>query len=327
MQRREKAKPERALLVIHGGAGVIHRKDMSEELEQEYRQALLEALMTGFNKLQNGCSSLDAVEASVCSLENCPLFNAGKGAVFTDDERIELDAAIMDGRSLNAGAVASLTCIKNPILVARAVMEQSPHVLLIGEGANQFARTLASAQGWELVDKSYFWTKRRYEQLKTFLESSAQKQNEKGQDRVVEKDDRYGTVGAVALDAKGNLAAATSTGGLTGKKFGRLGDTPIIGAGTYADNRTCAVSCTGDGEFFMRNVSSYDLAALIKYRNLDLAEAANIVIHDTMSKSGGKGGLIAIDAAGNFAMPYNSEGMYRGVITESGDVDIRIFAD
>lgn len=285
------------VLVIHGGAGYITKDNISPEREKIYVEKLSEVLLLGDSILRSGGSSLDAVEACVMLMEDTPLFNAGKGAVFTEAGENEMDASIMNGADLNAGAVAGVKTIKNPIAAARSVMEDSKHVLLAGEGAEKFA----SEQGIEIVDPDYFFTKKSYKRLQ----------------KAQQKDDKHGTVGAVALDKYGNLAAATSTGGMTNKMTGRLGDSPIIGAGTYADNSTCAVSGTGHGEYFIRNVLAYDVAAMMKYKGMSLTEAANNVIHDKLEKQNAGGGIIAVDKDGNIAMPFNTQGMFRGFI-ESG---------
>lgn len=310
----------KAVLVIHGGAGVIRQSSMTAELDQQHRDALEEALRVGHDLLRKNASSLDVVEAAVRVLEDAPLFNAGKGAVFTRDGKVELDAAIMDGSTHRAGAVSGLNCMKNPISVARAVMERSSHVLLCGTGANQFAREVAAIVDLEIVDESYFWTSQRWKALEEFLQSEAAV----GQG-AVDSQVNLGTVGAVALDAAGNLAAATSTGGITGKRYGRTGDTPIIGAGTYADNNTCAISCTGQGEYMIRNVMAYDVAALIKYQGLSLQQAVEQALV-TLDTSGGSGGLIALNARGEFAFGFNSEGMFRGCITAEGNSQVAIYS-
>jgi beta-aspartyl-peptidase (threonine type) len=295
------------ILVIHGGAGVITRTDMSKEKELAYTEKLQETLRTGFALLQEGKSSLDAVEAAIILMEDSPLFNAGKGAVFAANGKNELDASIMDGKNLQAGAVAGVRHIKNPIALARLVMTRSPHVLLSGEGAEEFARS----QGITLMPEKYFFTERRWQQLLKIREKEKQKV-----DSLPDK--KFGTVGALALDKEGNLAAGTSTGGLTNKKFGRIGDSPLIGAGNYANNRSCAVSVTGDGEYFIRGVIAYDIAALVAYTNKSLEQAVNEVIQIKLTTMGGKGGVIALDARGNIAMAFNTEGMYRGYIKADG---------
>lgn len=289
-------------LAVHGGAGTILKSLMTPELEREYRTGLENALRTGWKLLETGGTALDAVEASVIELENFPLFNAGRGSVFTHAGKNEMDASIMDGRDLKAGAVAFVKSIKNPIKLARLVMERTEHILLGGEGANEFAREM----GVEHETDDYFYTGHRYEQLQ-----DASRNDRVQLDHSVAKP--IGTVGAVACDIAGNVASATSTGGMTNKKFGRVGDTPLIGAGTYADNQTCAVSCTGHGEFFMLGATAYDVGARMRYLGTDLNTAAFGSI-DYLTKIGGEGGLIAVDTQGNLAMPFNSEGMYRGFI-------------
>ena len=315
-------------LAIHGGAGTILKSEMTVELEAEYRAGLENALQKGFGVLQKKGSALDAVEASVIELENFPLFNSGKGAVFTHDGKNEMDAAIMDGKNLKAGAIAFVKNVKNPIKLARLVMERTEHILLAGEGANEFARQMQI----ELESDEYFFTDHRYQQLLKArelgivqLDHTSDKEGEKGRKGEREKNQKpIGTVGAVACDSSGNIAAATSTGGMTNKKFGRIGDTPIIGAGNYADNQTCAVSCTGHGEFFMLGVTAYDVAARMKYKNLSLEEAAREAI-EHLTEIGGEGGFIAVDALGNVAMPFNSDGMYRGFMTADGKINIEIY--
>jgi beta-aspartyl-peptidase (threonine type) len=313
--------------VIHGGAGTILKSEMSAEREREYRAKLTESLMTGYGILKKGGAGLDAVEAAIRLMEDSPLFNAGKGAVFTNAGTNELDASIMDGRTLKAGAVASLKHIKNPISLARLVMEKSKHVMMVGEGAETFAQE----QGIEQVPQSYFYTESRWQALQREKAAEAEKSKapkDKKQDR--QHGDRiehaYGTVGAVALDQAGNIAAGTSTGGMTNKKWGRVGDSPIIGAGTYANNLTCGVSATGDGEYFIRLAVAHDLSALMEYRGLSLKEAADAVI-EKVGKLGGGGGLIAIDKAGNIAMSFNTAGMYRGRVGADEQPIIDIYKD
>lgn len=322
----EKIAAPKIRLVVHGGAGIILKQNMTPEKEKEYTEKLSEALRAGWKSLKRGGSSTDAVVASITILENSPLFNAGKGAVFTHEGRNELDAAIMDGQTKKAGAVAGVTIIKNPILAARAVMDKSPHVMMTGRGAELFATQM----GLEIVDPSYFWTKDRWEQLqKQLVEEEKAKQGKPGgmADAQQDLDEEFGTVGAVALDQYGNLAAGTSTGGMTNKKFGRIGDSPIIGAGTYADNETCAVSGTGHGEFFIRYTVAHEIAALMKYKGLSVAAAADQVVNHTLKDVGGDGGVIALDAKGNFAMPFNSAGMYRGFIGDDGVPHVQIYKD
>ena len=310
------------MLVIHGGAGTINRKNMTPEREREYRAALEQALRTGQGVLAKGGTSLDAVEATVRFMEDSPLFNAGKGAVFTHDGKNELDASIMNGKTRAAGSVAGVTIIKNPISAARAVMERSKHVMMTGRGAELFATKM----GLEIVDPSYFWTERRWKSLQ---EELLKEQAEKPQAALAVADEnRFGTVGAVALDQSGNLAAATSTGGTTNKMYGRIGDAPIIGAGTYADNATCAVSATGAGEYFIRWTVAYDIAALMKYRGMSVQDAADQVVNKTLKAvPDAEGGVIALDAKGNFATPFNSEGMYRGWIGPDGVPHVEIYRD
>lgn len=303
-------------IVIHGGAGTILKKNMTAEMENKYRQKLKEALDTGYKILLSGASAIDAVEASIKVLEDSPLFNAGKGSVFTNNGKNEMDASIMDGKTLNAGAVAEVSTIKNPISAARMVMEKSPHVLLAGKGAEEFAQK----QGLEIVSPSYFFDKKRYEQLKRMQKLDHSDDDDgTGYYNNIE-DNKFGTVGCVALDINGNLAAGTSTGGMTNKRYGRIGDSPIIGAGTYANNKTCAVSCTGHGEYFIRHVVAYDLSALMEYKNMTLKEAANYIVMDKLKKAGGKGGLIALDRNGNIAMVFNTAGMFRGYKKEDETV-------
>ncbi|MCZ6670372.1 MAG: isoaspartyl peptidase/L-asparaginase [Acidobacteria bacterium] len=303
-------------LVIHGGAGTMSRKEITPERERQYREILSRVLESGFAILEEGGGSLDAVEHAIRIMEDSPLFNAGKGAVFTNEGKNEMDALIMSGAERNAGAVASVTTIKNPIRAARAVLEHSQHVLLAGRGAEKFA----AEQGLEIVDPAYFFTQRRWDALQKAKEKSSTNPR---------KDDwkKFGTVGALALDARGNLAAGTSTGGLTNKLYGRVGDSPIIGAGTYANNDTCAVSGTGQGEYFMRNLVGYDVSALMEYAGLPLAEAARKVIHEKLTGLGGRGGIIAMDKDGHIAMPFNTEGMYRGYISTHGEPHVFIYGD
>ena len=311
-------KQNRIGLVIHGGAGTIERKTMSPEREREYRAGLENALRAGYDILKRGGSSLDATEAAVRVLEDDPHFNAGKGAVFTSAGTNELDAAIMDGRTLKAGAVAELKHIKNPISLARMVMEKSPHLFLVGDGAEKFAQE----HGVTLVDQKYFFTQERWDALQRI--KGAEKGGASGGKRYIISDqDLHGTVGAVALDQNGGLAVATSTGGMTNKRSGRVGDSPIIGGGTYADG-SCAVSCTGDGEYFIRATAARNVAALMEYRGKKLQEAAQMVI-DEIGKLGGTGGLIAIDKNGNIALPFNTSGMYRGYADADGKFVIEIY--
>ena len=308
------------MLVMHGGAGTITRASMTPEMEKQYRETLEQALRAGHAILMKGGASLDAVETSIRILEDSPLFNAGKGAVFTHDGKNEMDAAIMNGKTMAAGSVAGVTIIKNPISAARAVMEKSPHVMMAGKGAELFATTV----GLEIVDPSYFWTERRWKALQNEL------MKEQGKPQAyndLPAEHKYGTVGAVALDQSGNLAAGTSTGGTTNKRYGRIGDSPIIGAGTYADNESVAVSCTGTGEFFIRWTVAHDIAALYKYKGMSVQQAGDEVIHKKLEPVHGDGGAIVLDAKGNFAMPFNSEGMYRGWIGPDGVPHVLIYKD
>lgn len=293
-------------IVVHGGAGTITRERMTPEIEAEYRAMMKAVIDTGAAILASGGSALDAVERTIRLMEDSPLFNAGRGAVFTHEGRNELDASIMDGSDLAAGAVAGVTDIRNPITAARTVMEKSPHVMLTGKGASDFA----AEKGLEIVDPSYFRVESRFNELQRAL-----------------KDDKHGTVGCVVLDMNGDLAAGTSTGGMTNKRYNRVGDAPVIGAGTYANNATCAVSATGHGEFFIRYTVAHDISALMEYRGLTLEEAADIVIHEKLIRVGGTGGVVAVDRKGNVSMPFNTEGMYRGYKTSEGKSGVFIFSD
>jgi beta-aspartyl-peptidase (threonine type) len=337
--------------MIHGGAGVIRRGDLTPEKEKEYRAKLEEALTSGYKALQAGKSSLDAVEIAIKILEDSPLFNAGKGAVFTADGKNELDAAIMNGKDLSAGAVAGLHHVKNPISLARAVMEKSPHVMMIGDGAEKFAKEI----GIELVDEKYFWTQERWDSLQKVIKQEKEKEKQKQEQEKNKKEkektkntetnqnrsysttmppsvlenpvNKFGTVGAVALDKDGNVAAGTSTGGMTYKKYGRVGDVPIIGAGTFANNATCAVSATGWGEFFIRLGVARDISAIMEYQAAPIQTAADKVIKTKLQTAGGDGGIIAIDRFGNMAISFNSEGMYRAYIDKDGKPVIAIYKD
>jgi beta-aspartyl-peptidase (threonine type) len=313
-------------LAVHGGAGTILRSLTTPEIEAEYRAGLKAALEAGWSILRQGGSALDSVEAAVVELENFHLFNAGKGSVFTHAGKNEMDAAIMDGKDLNAGAVAFVKNVKNPIKLARLVMDRTPHILLGGDGADEFARQM----GVEVETDDYFFTEHRHKQLLEAIDadrvqldhSVVEKNPGTGFDEI--KDQKsLGTVGAVACDSLGNIAAATSTGGMTNKKFGRIGDTAIIGSGTYAENATCAISCTGHGEYFMLGATAYDVAARMKYLGVDLETAAAGSV-GYLTKIGGEGGLIAIDALGNISMPFNSDGMYRGFAVE-GEITTHIY--
>ncbi|MFO7829288.1 MAG: isoaspartyl peptidase/L-asparaginase [Bacteroidales bacterium] len=300
---KQEAKPD-YVIVIHGGAGNATEHDIDSEKQQIYEEKLAEALEIGEKILANGGSSIEAIEKTINFLENCPLFNAGKGAVFTNEGKNELDASIMDGRNINAGAVAGVGDIKNPISAAIMVMNESEHVMLSGKGASDFAKTM----NIEIVDSSYFRTENRWEGLLKAL-----------------KAEKHGTVGCVALDKQGNLAAGTSTGGMTNKKYGRIGDAPIIGAGTYANNNTCAVSATGHGEFFIRYTVAHDISALMEYKNMSLADAAELVINKKLANVSGNGGVIAVDKNGNIAMPFNTNMMFRAYSKSTGEKEIAIF--
>ena len=303
-------------IAIHGGAGTLVKGMMTPELEAKYNAALKLALDKGYAILENGGSAIESVEMAVVSLEDSPLFNAGKGSVFTATESHEMDASIMDGHSLNAGAVSLITGIKNPISLARDVMEKSEHVFLAGEGAMQFAKQL----NYRLEDAAYFYDELRHQQWLEIKDTDSFQL-----DHSVKKDSKFGTVGAVACDQNGNIAAATSTGGMTNKRFGRVGDSPMIGSGNYANNKTCAVSCTGSGEFFIRGVVAYDVACLMEHKNMSLVDASNEVIHKRILEIGGDGGIIAVDTKGNIAMPFNTEGMYRASKSSTGEEEVSIY--
>ena len=307
-------------LVIHGGAGTFERSKMTPEKEREYRAGLERALTAGYEILKRGGSSLDATEAAVRVLEDDPHFNAGKGSVFTSAGTNEMDAAIMEGKTLAAGAVAVLKHIKNPISLARLVMEKSGHVMMDGDGAEAFAKE----NGIKLVDQKYFFTQERWEALQKIQAAEKKRTGAVEKEFVITDQDRHGTVGAVALDKSGNLAAATSTGGTTNKRPGRVGDTPVIGAGTYANNATCAVSATGDGEYFIRATAARDISALMEYQGISLKAAAQTVL-DKVAKLGGTGGLIAIDNQGNVTLPFNTAGMYRGYVDPDGKFVVEIY--
>jgi beta-aspartyl-peptidase (threonine type) len=312
-------------LVIHGGAGTIKRENMTREKEKAYHEALVTALDSGYSVLERGGKSTDAVIAAIKVMEDSPLFNAGKGAVFTAEGKNELDASIMDGSNLMAGAVAGVTTIKNPITAAYAVMTKSQHVMMIGKGAETFAQQ----QGLDIVDPAYFFDTLRYEQLQKVKQKELEKTasiNDGFEDPYI-KDTKFGTVGAVALDQFGNIAAGTSTGGMTNKKWGRVGDAPIIGAGTYADNRTCGVSSTGYGEYFIRLAVAHNISSMIEYGGATLQAAADTVVMKKLIRLGGDGGIIALDRQGNVSMTFNSEGMYRGYIKKKGEGKTFIYKD
>ena len=309
-------------MVIHGGAGTILKENMTPKKEAGIREAMNAALDAGEAVLKAGGSAADAVERTIWVLEDSPHFNAGKGAVFTNAGINEMDASFMTGQDQNAGAVGGVTTLKHPISAARAVLEKSEHVLLTGAGAQQFAE----AQGLETVDPAYFRTDFRWNSLQRALEGERVDQEKIQGQRIIEDIDRkYGTVGCVALDKDGNIAAGTSTGGMTNKRYNRLGDSPIIGAGTYADNATCGVSCTGWGEYFIRYAVAYDVHARMAYAGVSLEEAANAVIHQTLVEKGGTGGLVALDARGNISMPFNTAGMYRGWMKEGGEREVLFY--
>lgn len=312
-------------IAIHGGAGTILKENMTPEKEQEYHAALAQAIDAGYRILEQGGDSIDAVQAAIRVMEDNPLFNAGKGAVYTYEGRHELDASIMEGKTRKAGAVAGVTTTKSPITAARAVMEQSNHVMLSGQGADDFARQL----GLEQVSNAYFNTSERYEQLQQALKAIDQR--ERG-DYVAYQDNwdsafNMGTVGAVALDSQGNLAAGTSTGGMTAKRWGRIGDSPIIGAGTWADNDSCAVSATGHGEYFIRYQVAADICSRVKYKYRSVEKASHEVIFDVLLPNQGTGGVVVLDKKGNVAMPFNTEGMYRGFKTNKQDTMTAIFSE
>ncbi|HEX8334897.1 MAG TPA: isoaspartyl peptidase/L-asparaginase [Segetibacter sp.] len=309
-------------IVIHGGAGTIVKEDMTQELEDAYLKALQEALDVGYSVLEEGGSAINAVKAAVVNMEDNFLFNAGRGSVFTKKGVQEMDAAIMDGKNLEAGAISGVRNVRNPIELATEVMLNSNHIFLSGKGANDFA----IKQGLKLEPDDFFFSQFRYDQWKAMRDSDNYSLDHTNLDvDVLMKDKKFGTVGAVAVDSKGNIAAATSTGGMTNKKYGRIGDTPIIGAGTYANNKTCAISCTGHGEVFMRAVAAYDVHALMEYKGEDLQRACETVVLKKLVDMKGEGGLIAVDAEGNAAMVFNSAGMYRGVRSSDGRNEVFIY--
>jgi len=337
------AKPKWAL-VVHGGAGVIERKDLSPEQDKAYREAMARVAGVGADVLKKGGSALDAIEAAIRILEDDPLFNAGRGAVFTAEGKNELDSSVMDGKTLKAGAVAGVTRTKHPITLARAVMEKSPHVMLIGDGAERFARS----QNLEEVDNSYFFTERRWQSLERELKKlnlpvpprpkgapqapsamldRAELQHDEGRERLAQLEKKFGTVGVVALDAQGNVAAGTSTGGTTGKRWGRVGDAPIIGAGTYASNKSCAVSATGTGEYFIRLTVAREICALVEHKGLSLQAAADQVIQKDLTALGGDGGVIAVAPDGQMAWSFNTSGMYRARVAEDAPLSVGIYKD
>ncbi|MFT4699235.1 MAG: beta-aspartyl-peptidase (threonine type) [Flavobacteriaceae bacterium] len=316
-------KSENFGIVIHGGAGTILKKNMSDSLENAFTSKLKEAIRKGHSILENGGSSIEAITATINIMEDSPLFNSGKGAVFTHEETNELDASIMDGSNLNAGAVAGVTRIKNPINLALAVMNDSPHVLLSGKGAEIFAKE----RGFNLVDPSYFFTQNRYNSLIRVKQKEKDNENKVSFEDPFIKESKFGTVGSVALDKNGNLAAGTSTGGMTNKRWNRIGDSPIIGAGTYANNATCAVSSTGWGEYFIRGMVAHDISAMMEYKGISLKEAASEVIQKKLPALGGSGGVVAIDNKGNIAMEFTTAGMYRAHMNAEGELILKIYKD
>ncbi len=325
-QKNEIAADQKFGLVIHGGAGTILKENMTDSLEKAYRLKLEEATRAGHTILANGGTSMEAVVAAINIMEDSPLFNAGKGAVFTHDGTNELDASVMDGKSLNAGAISGVTTVKNPINLAVAVMDKSEHVMLSARGAEQFAEE----QDLEIVDPSYFYTERRYKSLQKIIDQE-KTQLDHDLDKKVSyndpfiKDSKFGTVGCAALDKYGNLAAGTSTGGMTNKRYNRIGDAPIIGSGTYANNATCAVSSTGWGEFFIRAQVAHDISAMMEYKGVSLQEAASEVIQKKVPALGGDGGIVAIDNQGNVAMEFNTAGMYRAHMNADGELSVKIY--
>ncbi len=313
-------------IIIHGGAGTILKKNMTPEKEAAYKAKLEEAIRVGYEILQQGGSSLNAITKTINVMEDSPLFNAGKGAVFTNEETNELDASIMDGKTLNAGASAGTTTVKNPIDLARAVMDNSPHVMLSGSGADRFA----IEQGLEVVDPSYFFTERRFNSLQKIKETQKVELDHDDKQAFYDsdiKDSKFGTVGCAALDKNGNLAAGTSTGGMTNKRWGRIGDAPIIGSGTYANNATCAVSSTGWGEYFIRAQVAHDISALMEYKGMSLKDAAREVIHDKVGGLGGNGGIVAVDKHGNMVAEFNTAGMYRATMNDKGELEVKIYKE
>lgn len=326
-KQKESSKPQKInefAIIIHGGAGTILKKNMTPEKEAAYKAKLKEAITTGYNILKNGGTSLDAVEKTIHIMENSPLFNAGKGAVFTHNETNEMDASIMNGNNLNAGAVAGVTDVKNPISAARKVMTNSNHVLLSGKGASIFAKE----QGLEIVEPSYFFTEKRFKSLQKIKEKEKTALDHDTKSAFYDpeiKDSKYGTVGCVALDKKGNITAGTSTGGMTNKRWNRIGDSPIIGSGTYANNKTCGVSSTGWGEYFIRAQVAYDISAQMEYQNKSLKEATKDVIQNKLTKLGGTGGVVALDKNGNMSFEFNTAGMYRASMDDKGELIIKIY--
>ena len=311
-------------IVIHGGAGTIIKEDMTPALEGAYKEALLDALTAGYNSLQEGGTALNAIKAAIVTMEDNILFNAGRGSVFTKRGLQEMDAAIMDGSDLNAGAVTGVRNVRNPIELAAEVLRNSNHVFLSGKGANDFA----IKQGIRLEPDEYFFSQFRYDQWKAIRDSDNYSlDHTHKQVEELMRDKKFGTVGAVALDMHGNIAAATSTGGMTNKKYGRIGDSPLIGCGTYANNKTCGISCTGHGEKFIESVAAYDVSCLMEYKGLTLEEAMNIVVHEKLVKMQGEGGMIGVDKEGNYALVFNSAGMYRAYKTSTGEEGIALYSE
>lgn len=329
--QKQKDMEKKFAIVIHGGAGTILKENMSGEKEEAYHLKLTEALNTGYSVLENGGTSTDAVIEAIKIMEDSPLFNAGKGAVFTNAGTNEMDASIMEGENLNAGAVCGVKTIKNPITAARLVMDKSQHVMLCGNGADEYARQ----NKLEIVDHKYFFTPHRYQHLQKIKETEKIQldhdsiEDDQGYQINPDelKDSKYGTVGAVALDQNGNITAGTSTGGMTNKKYGRVGDSPIIGAGTYANNKTCGISSTGHGEYFIRKVVAYDVAAMMEYKKISLEEAASYIVHEKLVEFGGSGGIIGLDKDANIVMPFNTKGMYRGYKKSTGEMEVKMFND
>lgn len=311
--------PSPIAIAIHGGAGTISRESMTEERERAIRGVLEKAVRGGYDVLEHDGAAIDAVTAAITIMEDAPEFNAGRGAVLTSESRVEMDASIMTGQDLVAGAIASVSGIRHPILGARAVLEHSPHVMLVGKGAEKFARE----RQLEFMPASWFHTEFRIEQLRRIQA----REGERAAADAADGDAWFSTVGTVALDRTGNLAAGTSTGGMSNKRFGRVGDSPIIGAGTYADNRSCAVSATGHGEYFIRHVVAYNICARMLHAGATLAQSADAVINGVLAEEGGDGGVIALDARGNIAMPFNTPGMYRASIDSTGNIEVRIYDD
>lgn len=310
-------------IAIHGGAGTLLKSEIKPEQEKAYLHSLQQALNSGYDVLKNGGTAIDAVVAATVILEDDPLFNAGRGSVFTSDGKHEMDACIMDGATLDAGAVASVLNIRNPVLLALEIMRKSDHVFLAGSGASEFA----AKQNIRTEPDEYFFDAYRYKQLQEMRESGGYSLDHSNKEVRLNKEKKFGTVGAVACDANGNIAAATSTGGMTNKKFGRIGDSPVIGSGNYANNATCAISCTGHGEMFLRAVAAYDVSCLMEYAGKTLQQAMDIVVHEKLTKIQGEGGMIGVDAKGNAALVFNSEGMYRGVRSSEGRNQVSIYND